>query len=43
MLSHHQPKVTKCNKVLQGFLHQLGFQEWGNADFDGYLMAKRQH
>jgi hypothetical protein len=21
----------------------LGFQKWGNADFDGYLMAQKEH
>jgi hypothetical protein len=25
------------------YINQLGFQEWGNADFDEYLMAKNRH
>jgi hypothetical protein len=43
MLTEINPKLPMRNKaVTQAFyLNQLGFEEFGSADFDGYLMVQK--
>ena len=43
MLTAINPKLPMRNKSITRnfYINQLGFQEWGNADFDGYLMVQK--
>jgi hypothetical protein len=43
MLTHIHPKLPMRNKALtkEFYIHQLGFKEFGSADFDGYLMVEK--
>ncbi len=45
MLTDIHPKLPMRNKsVTRNFyLNQLGFQEFGSADFDGYLMVQKDN
>jgi Glyoxalase/Bleomycin resistance protein/Dioxygenase superfamily len=45
MLTAIHPKLPMRNKVATKnfYLNQLGFQEFGNADYDGYLMIEKDH
>lgn len=45
MLTEIHPKLPMRNKSLTRdfYLNQLNFQEFGNADYDGYLMVKKDH
>jgi len=41
MLTEINPKLPMRNKTITKdfYVNQLGFQVWGNATFDGYLMV----
>lgn len=43
MLTSIHPKLPMRNKAITKayYLNQLGFEEFGNADFDGYLMVQK--
>ena len=43
MLTAIHPKLTMRNKNITRdfYIHKLGFQEFGSADFDGYLMVEK--
>ena len=43
MLTDIHPKLPMRDKALTRdfYLNQLGFQEFGNADYDGYLMVQK--
>lgn len=43
MLTAINPKLPMRNKAKTRdfYLNKLGFQEFGNADYDGYLMVKK--
>jgi catechol 2,3-dioxygenase-like lactoylglutathione lyase family enzyme len=43
MLTQINPKLPMRNKKItkEFYIHKLGFQEFGNADFDGYLMLQK--
>ncbi len=43
MLTSIHPKLPMRNKELARdfYLNKLGFKEFGNADYDGYLMVER--
>lgn len=43
MLTDINPKLPIRNKVITRdfYLNKLGFQEFGSADFDGYLMVQK--
>lgn len=43
MLKEISPKLPMRNKQITKafYVNQLGFEVWGNADFDGYLMIKK--
>jgi len=43
MLTHIHPKLPMRNKTSTRnfYINKLGFQEFGSADFDGYLMLKK--
>ena len=43
MLTSIHPKLPMRNKAITRdfYLKQLGFQEFGMADFDGYLMVEK--
>lgn len=43
MLTHIHPKLPMRNKAATKdfYLHQLGFEDCGDADYDGYLMVKK--
>jgi catechol 2,3-dioxygenase-like lactoylglutathione lyase family enzyme len=45
MLTDIHPKLPMRNKeaTREFYLAQLGFQEFGSADFDGYLMVQKDH
>ncbi len=45
MLKDINPKLPMRNKAVTKdyYLNQLGFQEFGNADFDGYLMIQKDN
>lgn len=45
MLTSIHPKLPMRNKAITKayYLNQLGFEEFGNADFDGYLMVQKDH
>ena len=42
MLTDIHPKLPMRNKAITRdyYLNKLGFQEFGNADYDGYLMVQ---
>lgn len=43
MLTDIHPKLPMRDKAvtMDFYLNQLGFQEFGNADYDGYLMVQK--
>ncbi len=43
MLTDIQPKLPMRNKqaTKEFYINQLGFQVWGNAGFEGYLMVQK--
>ena len=43
MLTHIHPKLPMRDKAATRhyYIHQLGFKESGDADFDGYLMLQK--
>ncbi len=43
MLTEVHPKLPMRDKnaTRNYYIHQLGFEEFGNADYDGYLMLKK--
>lgn len=43
MLTDIHPKLPMRNKraTRDFYIHKLGFQEFGSADFDGYLMVQK--
>lgn len=43
MLTTVNPKLPMRNKAItkEYYLNQLGFKEFGNADYDGYLMVEK--
>jgi catechol 2,3-dioxygenase-like lactoylglutathione lyase family enzyme len=45
MLNEIHPKLPMRNKSITKdfYLNKLGFQEFGNADYDGYLMVQKDH
>src|SRR5687767_7024298 len=45
MLTDIHPKLPMRNKATTKdfYLHQLGFREFGNADYDGYLMVQKDN
>ena len=45
MLTDIHPKLPMRNKGITRdfYLNKLGFEEFGNADFEGYLMVKRDN
>lgn len=45
MLTAIHPKLPMRNKAITRdfYIHKLNFQEFGNADYDGYLMVERDN
>ncbi len=45
MLTAIHPKLPMRNKSItkEFYLTKLGFQEFGNADYDGYLMVQKEN
>ncbi|MGS2739855.1 bleomycin resistance protein [Sinomicrobium sp. M5D2P17] len=45
MLTEINPKLPMRNKAITRdfYLNKLGFSEFGDADFDGYLMVQRDN
>lgn len=45
MLTEIHPKLPMRNKAITRdfYLNQLGFLEFGNADYDGYLMVQKDN
>lgn len=45
MLTEIHPKLPMRNKSVTKdfYLNKLGFHEFGNADYDGYLMVQKDH
>jgi catechol 2,3-dioxygenase-like lactoylglutathione lyase family enzyme len=45
MLTEISPKIPMRDKTAtkEFYLKKLGFQEFGNADFDGYLMIQKDN
>ena len=45
MLTAVNPKLPMRNKAVTKdfYLDKLGFQEFGNADYEGYLMVQKDH
>ena len=45
MLTQIHPKLPMRNKAITRdfYLNKLGFQEFGSADFEGYLMVQKDH
>jgi len=45
MLTDVNPKVPMHNKLVTRdlYLNDLGFKEFGSADYDGYLMVKKDN
>ncbi len=45
MLTDIHPKLPMRNKAITRdfYVNQLGFHDIGTADFDGYLMVKKDH
>ena len=43
MLTEINPKLPMRNKAVTKafYINQLGFQEFGNEDYDGYLMIQK--
>lgn len=43
MFTHINPKLPMRNKTVtrEYYLKKLGFEEFGRADFDGYLMVQK--
>ncbi|MCC7244896.1 MAG: VOC family protein [Saprospiraceae bacterium] len=43
MLKEISPKLPMRNKEItkEFYVNKLGFEVWGNADFEGYLMLKK--
>ena len=43
MLTDINPKLPMRNKAITRdyYLNELGFEEYGNADFEGYLMVQK--
>jgi len=43
MLTAIHPKLPMRNKAItrEYYINQLGFQEFGSADYDGYLMVQK--
>jgi hypothetical protein len=43
MLTEIHPKLPMRNKAItrEYYINKLGFQEYGNADYDGYLMVQK--
>lgn len=43
MLTDIHPKLPMRDKIVTHdfYINKLGFQEFGNADFDGYLMVQK--
>ncbi|MDP3680694.1 MAG: VOC family protein [Flavobacterium sp.] len=43
MLTDINPKLPMRNKAIMRdyYLNELGFEEYGSADFDGYLMVQK--
>ena len=43
MLTQINPKLPMRNKKVtrEFYLHKLGFQDFGEADYDGYLMVEK--
>src|SRR5882757_2543716 len=45
MLTDINPKLPMRNKAItrEFYLNKLGFQEFGSADYDGYLMVQKDN
>ena len=45
MLTTINPKLPMRNKALtrEYYINQLGFQEYGSADYEGYLMVQKDN
>jgi hypothetical protein len=45
MLINIHPKLPMRNKVVTRdfYINKLGFEEFGSADYDGYLMVQKDH
>lgn len=45
MITQINPKLPMRNKFItkEFYINKLGFSEFGSADFDGYLMLKKDH
>ena len=45
MLTDINPKLPMRDKAAtkEFYLNKLGFQEFGNADYDGYLMVQKDN
>jgi hypothetical protein len=45
MLTNVNPKLPMRDKAVtrEFYINRLGFQEFGSADFEGYLMVERDH
>jgi catechol 2,3-dioxygenase-like lactoylglutathione lyase family enzyme len=45
MLTEINPKIPMRNKAATKdfYLNKLGFKEYGNADYDGYLMVQKDN
>ncbi len=45
MLTDINPKIPMRDKAITRdfYLNKLGFQEFGKADYDGYLMVQKDH
>ncbi|MBC9797230.1 bleomycin resistance protein [Sinomicrobium weinanense] len=45
MLTDINPKLPMRDKLVTRnfYLNRLGFQEFGNADYEGYLMVQKDH
>jgi catechol 2,3-dioxygenase-like lactoylglutathione lyase family enzyme len=45
MLTQINPKLPMRNKLITKdfYINKLGFQEFGSADYDGYLMVQRDN
>lgn len=45
MLTDVNPKLPMRNKAVtrEYYIDQLGFQEYGNADYHGYLMVQKDN
>ena len=45
MLTNIHPKLPMRDKAItrEYYIQQLGFQEFGSADFEGYLMVEKDN